>query len=128
MFQRSIAFYEHKFGLHHELIPHSLLNIAEAFHQMGRGCDERLPLLDRAVAILDLSIGREKNRNEGALADALQEAAKCCEEAGNFAGAEARWTKCVAAATKVSSELVYRRTLIWRRAPHSLARPLFFVD
>ena len=101
MFQRAIAFYEHKFGLHHELIPHSLLCIAEAFLQMGRGCDERLPLLDRAVAILDLSIGREKNRNEAGLANALRKAAECCEEAGHLAGAESRWAKCVAAATKV---------------------------
>ena len=102
MFQRHSAFYEHKFGLHHELIPASLLDIAEAFRQMGRGCDERLPLLDRAVANLDLSIGREKNRNEAGLSTALRKAAECCEEAGHLAGAELRWAKCVVAATKVS--------------------------
>ena len=106
MFQRSIAFIEHKFGLHHEAIPASLLDIAEAFRQMGRGCDERLPLLDRAVAILDLSIGREKDRNEAALAEALATAALCCEEAGHLAGAESRWAKSVAAATKVRGEVV----------------------
>ena len=103
MFERSIAFHEHKFGLHHEHIPENLLDIAEAFKQMGRGIDERLPLLDRAVAIRDLSSGWEKDRNEAGLAQALQIAAECCEEAGHLAGAEARWAKCVAAATKVSA-------------------------
>ena len=101
MFQRSIAFHEYKFGFHHEKIPASLLCMADALHQMGRGCDERLPLLDRAVAIRDLSIGREKNRDEAALAGALRKAAECCEEAGHLAGAESRWFKCVTAATKV---------------------------
>ena len=41
MFQRSIAYYERKFGVHHQNIPHNLFQIAEAYKQMGRGCDER---------------------------------------------------------------------------------------
>ena len=102
LFQRAIDFRERKFGLHHEFITHSLLSMAEALCRMGRGWDERLPLLDRAAAIHDLSIGRENNRNEAGLARALRAAAECCEEAGHLAGAESRWAKCVSTATKVS--------------------------
>ena len=37
MFQRSIAFTEHKFGFHHYHIPGDLINLAEAYKRLGRG-------------------------------------------------------------------------------------------
>ena len=118
--KRSIAFTERQFGLHHEFIIADLLNLAEALRQLGCGFDERLSHLDRAVAILDLSIGREKNRNEAGLAWALQKAAECCEEAGHLAEAESRWAKCVAACTKVN--------LGFQRLNQSqISRPLKFL-
>ena len=103
MFQRCIAFHERKFGLHHYLIPESLLFEAEALGQLGRSFDERLSLLNRAVAIRELSIGREKDSKRQAyhLSQALEKCAMCYEEAGRISEAEARWVECAAANTKV---------------------------
>ena len=100
MFQRSIAFYEHKFGFHHYLIPDNLISLAEAYKQLGRGFGERIALLDRAVAICELSIGRDKEKYAELLAAALEASASCFEEAGRLGEAEALWAKCVAANTK----------------------------
>ena len=97
MFQRSIAFHEHKFGLHHHLIPGDLLSISKAYKLMCRGVGESLSLLDRAVAISELSIGRTKEEDAGLLANALRASAECCEEAGRLGEAVARWAKIVAA-------------------------------
>ena len=101
MFQRNIAFHERKFGLHHYLIPGDLIDLAEALGQLGRGFDERLSLLNRAVAIRELSIGRDKDQNAGPLAAALEKCAECYEEAGRLVEAELRWAKCSATYTKV---------------------------
>ena len=103
MFQRRIAFYERKFGLHHYFIPDDLINLAEALRHLSRGFDERLSLLNRAVAIRELSIGKDKESADQArdLAFALEKCAECYEEAGRLAEAEERWAKCVAAYTKV---------------------------
>ena len=100
MFQRSIAFHEHKFGFHHYLIPENLMYLAEAYKQLGRGFGERIALLNRAVAIRELSIGRDKEKDAGLLAAALEASATCYEEAGRLGEAEALWAKCVAANTK----------------------------
>ena len=102
LFQRVIAHIEQRFGRHHYFIPENLLRISDAYTQMGRSCDERLPLLDRAVAIRELSIGVDKNskRHADLIGQALQKSAECSEEAGRLA--EAEWAKCVAAYTKVS--------------------------
>ena len=98
MFQRSITFRECKFGLHHHLIPGDLHHITKAFKQLGRGfVGERLSLLDHAVAIHELSIGKSKEESAGPLAAALRASAECCEEAGRLGEAVARWAKIVAA-------------------------------
>ena len=101
MFQRSVAFPEHKFGFHHYLIPASLLNLADAYKQLGRGFGERLSLLDRAAAIFELSIERSKPESAGPLANALILSAGCCEEAGRLGEAEARWARCMGASAQV---------------------------
>ena len=101
MFQRSIDFMECKHGPFHHEIPDDLILLAEAFGQMGRGFGERLSLLDRAVSIRELSVGRDKDQDTGRRALALQACAKCCEEAGHLEEAEERWAKCAAAFEKV---------------------------
>ena len=101
MFQRSIDFTECKHGPFHHEIPDDLILLAEAFGQMGRGFGERLSLLDRAVSIRELSVGRDKDQDADLLAIALQACAKCYEEAGSLEDAEERWSKCVAAFEKV---------------------------
>ena len=101
MFQRSIAHTEHKFGFHHYLIPANLIDLAEAFKQLGRGFGERLALLGRAVAIRELSIGRDKDEDADLLAAAYQASATCYEEAGHLGEAEALWAKCVALFSQV---------------------------
>ena len=68
---------------------------------MGRSFDERLSLLNRAVAIRELSIGRDKDQNAGHLGRALEKCAECYDEAGRLVEAESRWAKCSAAYTKV---------------------------
>ena len=90
MFQRSIAFTERKFGLHHFLIPGKLIDLAEALGKMGRGFGERLSLLDRAVTICELSVGRAKDQDGGHLAVVLKACAEGYEEAGRFVDAEER--------------------------------------
>ena len=104
MFQRHIAFRERMFGPHHYLIPGSLIHMAQAYGLMGRGFDERLPLLDRAVAIFELSVGKVKDSKEhtGVIGFTLKACAEGYEEAGRLIEAETRWAKCVAAFTKVS--------------------------
>ena len=66
---------------------------------MGRGFGERLPLLDRAVAIREASVGVPPNA--AWLDDALRDAAFGYEDAGRPAEAQSRLVKCVAAYTKV---------------------------
>ena len=108
MFQRSIAFTEHQFGFHHYLIPDNLIQLATAYKQLGRCSGERrIPLLDRAVAIRELSIRRDKEKDAGPLGAALQAAASCYEEAGRLAEAEALWIGCVAAFTKARCFLLH---------------------
>ena len=101
LFQRSIAFREHKFGLHHYLIPSDLIYLADALGQMGRSFDERLSLLNRAVAIRELSLGRDKDKDGGRLGRALEKCAECYDEAGRLVEAESRWAACAAAYTEV---------------------------
>ena len=100
MFQRSNAFIEHKFGFHHYLIPDNLISLAEAYKQLAHGFGERIALLDRAVAIRELSIGRDKEKDARPLAAVYQASASCYEESGRLGEAEALWAKCVAAFTK----------------------------
>ena len=76
--------------------------MAKAYGQMGRGFGERLSLLDRALTIRELSVGREKDQDADLLATTLQACAECYEEVGLLDEAEERWAKCVAAFTKVS--------------------------
>ena len=106
LFQRAITHSEPRFGFHHFKILENLLYIAKAYKQMGRICNERTPFLDRAVAILELSIGVDKDstRQADLIGQALQKCAECNEEAGRLAEAVSRWAKCVAAYTKVSCE------------------------
>ena len=68
MFQRSIAYTESKHGIHYSTIPPDCIRLAKALGQMGRGFDERLPLLDRAVTIRELSVGRDKDQDARQLA------------------------------------------------------------
>ena len=105
MFQRAIVFLERKFGLHYYLIPGLLLDQSKALGQLGSGFGERLSLLDRAVNICELSVGRAKDQDVGQLALVLKACAECYEEAGSFVEAEERWAKCVAAFEKVCSFL-----------------------
>ena len=72
MFQRSVAFTERKFGLHHYIIPGLLIEQSKALGQLGRGFGERLSLLDRAVNICELSVGRAKDQDVGQLAFVLK--------------------------------------------------------
>ena len=72
---------------------------------MGRGFGERLSLLDRAVTIRELSVGRDKEQDAGLRAVVLQACAKCYEEAGLYVEAEARWIKCGAAFEKVKMRI-----------------------
>ena len=109
LFQRSIAFTERKHGAHHFDLSSDLLDLARAYGQMGRGFGMRLSLLDRAVTICELSVGRDKNQDAGPRAVVLQACAECYEEAGHLDEAEARWAKCVAAFEKVR----IRRRLSW---------------
>ena len=102
MFQRSITFFEHHFGPHHHIISTGLIPLAEAYKHLGRGFGERLPLLDRAVAIFEHSILREET-GAGLLAETLTFSAACYEEAGRLGEAEAQWVKCVATYTKARS-------------------------
>ena len=83
MFQRSIAFYESKRGLHHHDIPFDLIRISEALCQMGRGFVEHIHLLDRAVTILELSVGRAMDQDVSQLAAVLRDCASLYEEAGS---------------------------------------------
>ena len=101
MFQRSIAYRERKHGPFHFEIPSDLHDLAKAYGQMGRGFGERLSLLDRAVTIRELSVGRDKDEDAGQLALVLQACAECYEEAGSLEEAEERWAKCTAAFEKV---------------------------
>ena len=101
LFLRSISFLERKHGPFHFDVPSGLLLLAEAYGQMGRGFGERLSLLDRAVTIHELSVGRDKDQDAGQRAVTLQACAECYEEAGHFDEAEERWAKCVAAFEKV---------------------------
>ena len=122
LFERAIAFTERKHGPHHFMIPPDLNDLAEALGQMGRGFDERLPLLDRAVTIFELSVGRDKDQNAFQLAVALKYCALGYEEAGHYVQAEERWVKCVAAGVKV------RRFLITDRGWEGSRLPAFRLD
>ena len=104
LIQRSIAFRERKHGPFHCEIPFDLICLAKAYGLMGRGFGARLSLLDRAVAIHELSVGRDKDQDVDQLALALQACAECYEEAGHLDEAEERWAKCVAAFEKVNIE------------------------
>ena len=75
--------------------------LAEALGKLGRGFGERLSLLDRAVTIRELSVGRDKDQDAGFRGVVLQACAECYEEAGHFDEAEERWATCVAAFEKV---------------------------
>ena len=99
LFQRSLAFTERKHGPFHYLIPNDLINLAKVYGQMGRGFGERLSLLDRAVTICELSVGREPNA--GWLGGVLKACAECYEEAGLLDEAEERWAKRAVAFEKV---------------------------
>ena len=101
LLHRSIAYHECKHGPHNYFIPADLLRLAEAYGQMGRGFGERLSLLDRAVSIRELSVGRDKDQDAGQRTVVLQACAECYEEAGHLDEAEERWAKCVAAFEKV---------------------------
>ena len=103
MFQRSVDFVERKFGLHHFLIPECLILRADALGQLGPGfVDERLSLLDRAVAIRELSIGVDKDSNAGRLSFVIGKIADCLEEANRLDEAAIQWAKCLAICTAVS--------------------------
>ena len=104
LFLRSIAFRELKHGPFHFDIPGDLFLLAKAYGQLGRGFGVRLSLLDRAVSIRELSVGRDKDQDAGRLAFVLQDCAECYEEAGLLEEAEERWAKCAAAFEKVSRE------------------------
>ena len=77
LFLRSIAFYESKHGVHHFCIPYLLIDLAEALGQMGHGFGERLSILDRAVTIRELSVGRDPDEDAELRAKALQACAQC---------------------------------------------------
>ena len=102
LFQRTISHLECKHGLLHYQIHMNLILITKALGQIGGSFGERLHLLDRAVAIRELSVGRDKEGDAELLGLALEACASCCEEGGCLDEAEESWAKCVAASEKVS--------------------------
>ena len=72
---------------------------------MGSCFGERLRLLDRAVAIRELSVGRDKDEDAFQLGLALEACASFYEEGDCLDEAEESWAKCVAAFEKVRQYL-----------------------